>query len=218
MDEQGGSIRVLLVDDHEMFTELLAHVIEREPEIVIVGTGATGAEAVRLAGATRPDVVVLDYHLPDCDAPEIAAEILAACPTTRVLVLTGRADERSLIAALDAGCVGFLTKDHAVEELVVAVRQVHGGQAYVPASMLGALLPRIGGRDDRLGADLTDREREVLDCLGGGLSNSAIAGRMFLSVHTVRSHVQSILMKLSAHSKLEAVAIAAREGLLRTPR
>ncbi len=162
--------------------------------------------------------MVLDFHLPDGDAPEIAGKILASRPGTRILVLSGSGGDRSLLAALDAGCLGFVTKDKAVEELVAAVRHVHAGEAYVPAAMLGALLPRIGRRFDHPGADLTDRERQVLHCLGDGMTNPAIAEQLFLSVHTVRSHVQGVLSKLGAHSKLEAVAIATREGLLDTLR
>ncbi|MGH9275563.1 MAG: LuxR C-terminal-related transcriptional regulator [Acidimicrobiales bacterium] len=214
VDEGSSSIRVVLVDDHEMFTESLARILTSEPDIEIVGIGGTGAEAARLAAARRPDVVVLDYHLPDDDAPPITAAILDACPTARVLILSGTGDDRSLIAALQAGCAGFVTKDKAVGELVTAVRQVHAGEPYIPASMLAALLPHVGQRDGRVGADLTAREREVLSCLSDGMSNSAIAERLFLSVHTVRNHIQGVLAKLNAHSKLEAVAIATREGLL----
>lgn len=214
MDERSGSIAVLLIDDHEMFTESLARLLTREPGIEIVGMAATAAEGVRLAAANQPDVVVLDYHLPDGDAPTVSASILADSPSSRVLILTGSSEDRVLIASLEAGCAGFVTKDKAVGELITAVRQVHSGEAYIPASMLSALLPHIGRRDRSLGSDLTVREREVLTCLGEGMTNGAIAERLFLSVHTVRNHVQGVLMKLNAHSKLEAVAIATRAGLL----
>lgn len=214
MDERSGSIGVLLIDDHEMFTESLARLLTREPEIEIVGVASTAAEGVRLAAANQPDVVVLDYHLPDGDAPSVSASILADSPSSRVLILTGSGEDRVLIASLEAGCAGFVTKDKAVSELITAVRQVHAGEVYIPASMLSALVPHIGRRDRSLGADLTVREREVLTCLGEGMSNGAIAERLFLSVHTVRNHIQGVLVKLNAHSKLEAVAIATRAGLL----
>lgn len=218
MGERNGSIRVLLIDDHEMFTESLARLLTREPDVEVVGVAATAAEGVRLTDAHRPDVVILDYHLPDGDAPAVIERILAAWAPARVLILTGSGDDRLLIASLEAGGGGFVTKDKAVRELITAVRRVHAGDPYVPASMLAALLPHVGRHRPRLGADLTAREREVLSLLGDGMANGAIAERLFLSVHTVRNHIQRILVKLNAHSKLEAVAIATREGLLGTRR
>ncbi len=216
MSEGVDSIRVVLVDDHQMFTESLARVLARDPGIDVVGIAATGAKGAWLTGAERPDVVILDYHLPDVDAPTLAGILRAESPTTRIVVLTGSTDERALLAALEAGCVGFVTKDRAVDELVIAVRQVHSGDAYVPSSMVATLLTRAGR--DGIGSTLTDREREVLEQVADGLTNAAVAEALYLSVHTVRSHVQNILMKLGAHSKLEAVAIATREGLLRSSR
>lgn len=218
MGERNGSIRVLLIDDHEMFTESLARLLTREPDVEVVGVAATAAEGVRLTDAHRPDVVILDYHLPDGDAPAVIERILAAWAPARVLILTGSGDDRLLIASLEAGGGGFVTKDKAVRELITAVRRVHAGDPYVPASMLAALLPHVARHGPRLGADLTAREREVLSLLGDGMANGAIAERLFLSVHTVRNHIQRILVKLNAHSKLEAVAIATREGLLGTRR
>ena len=214
VDEGSDPIRVVLVDDHEMFTESLARVLAWGRDIEVLGIGATAAAGIRLAAQHQPDVVVLDYHLPDGEAPDVIAAVLAACSSARVLVLTGASEQRSLLAALDAGALGFVTKDRAVDELVTAVRQVNAGEAFVPAAMLGALLPRLTQRDDRLGAGLSTREREVLACLQSGMANAAIAEQLFLSVHTVRHHVQNLLLKLGAHSKLEAVAIATREGLL----
>ncbi|MGQ0832577.1 MAG: response regulator [Microthrixaceae bacterium] len=216
MGEGSGAIRVVLVDDHEMFTEMLSETLSGDPLIEVVGVAATGASGVWLASTHHPDVVVLDYQLPDGDAPTIAEILLAENPQTKVIVLTGRTDERSLLAALDAGCRGFVTKDRPLGELNDAIRRVQAGEAYVPASMLGALLPRAprgGGA-----AVLTEREREVLDAIASGMTNAVLAEKLFVSVHTVRGHVQSILAKLGAHSKLEAVAIATREGLLSSTR
>ncbi len=215
LNEPRGLIRVVLVDDHQMLLETLTEVLRLESSIEVVGAGASAAEAVRLVTETQPDVVVLDYHLPDGIPTEVAPRLLEACPSTRVMILSGSGDERSLIAAFDAGCIGFVTKDKAVGELVIAVRQVHAGQAYVPASLLGALIPHVGRRDERLGHDLSTREREVLERLCRGMSSAAIAAELFLSVHTVRNHIQGILTRLHVHSKLEAVAVATREGLFR---
>jgi two-component system, NarL family, response regulator DevR len=209
-------LRIAVVDDHEMFAESIARVLATQPDLEVVGVARTSAEGAALVEATRPDVAVLDYQLPDADGAEAAARLRAVSPETRVLILTGLADERLLTAAIDAGCAGFLTKDRAVDELVRAVRLVHAGDAYVPPGMLANLLPRLGRNYRGVGTDLTPREREVLELLALGLSNQAIAERLVLSVHTVRHHVQNVLAKLGAHSKLEAVATA-REGILKRP-
>lgn len=216
MGERTSPIRVVLIDDHAMFTESLARVLGDEPSVEVVGVAATGKDGVGLAALCLPDVVVVSQELPDSDMSSIAPQLLEASPKSSVVVLSSRNDHRSMLAALEAGCIGFVTTDGAVNDLLAAVAQVAGGDPYVPPSMLSALLP---GRDKPgLGGDLSERELEVLRGLGRGLTNSALADSLFLSAHTVRGHVQSILLKLGAHSRLEAVAIAQREGLLPSPR
>jgi DNA-binding NarL/FixJ family response regulator len=212
------SVRVLVIDDHEMFAESIARVLGQEPDIEVVGVAASVTDGVALAAVHEPDVVVVDWRLPDGDGGSAITGVREVAPSTRALVLTGSEDDRALVAAIDAGCAGFLTKDKAVKELVAAVRLIYAGDAYIPAPMLASLLHRFGKSYRGIGSDLTRRELEILDHLAAGLSNPAIADRLYLSVHTVRNHVQNVLSKLGAHSKLEAVAIAVREGLLPTPR
>ena len=207
--------RVVLVDDHEMFAESLARILGAETDIEVVGREGTMAEAVELCASACPDIVIVDYQLPDGDGVETSRRVLAGCdPPPRVLMLTGLPDERVLVAAIDAGCSGFVTKDNAVSELVHAVRLIEAGEAYIAPRMLGQLLPRFGTKRRGVGSDLTSRESDVLRLIALGRTNQAIADELFVSVHTVRNHVQNILSKLNAHSKLEAAAIATREGLL----
>ncbi len=144
----------------------------------------------------------------------LARRIHALRPAVKLLILTGAEDSSVLVDAIEAGCSGFLTKDKAFKELLVAVRTAHAGDAYIPQELLSGLLPRLSRTYRGVGADLTQREREVLGLVAEGLSNQAIANRLVLSINTVRNHVQSLLNKLDAHSKLEAVAIATRERLL----
>lgn len=206
-------IRVLIVDDHKMFAEGTARLLERETDIDVVGVAMTVAAARELIVETAPDVAIVDFRMPDGDGATLTAEILAVSPSTHVLILTGVPDERLLVAAVEAGCAGFLTKDMAFEELAAAIRLASVGEAFIPTSMLAALLPKFGGKPKGIGADLTNREREILLHLRAGVSTSEIAAKEFLSLNTVRNHIQNILMKLHAHSRLEAVAIANREGL-----
>lgn len=208
-----ASISVLIVDDHRMVADTLALALDGQPDIEVIGVAGTAAEALTKAGA-KPDVAVVDYQLPDRDGAATAAALISASPATKVLMLTGSVDERLVLAAIDAGCSGFLTKGRDVGELFAAVRKVHAGELYVPASMLATVLTRLSSEHRHLGSDLTGREREVLRMMAGGLTNQAIAGHLGLSINTVRNHVQNVLGKLGAHSKLEAVVIAAREGLV----
>jgi len=214
MTQTPETIRLILVDDHEMFAEGVARLLAKEPGFVLAGIASRCDTGIGLARESSPDIAIVDYQLPDGDGASLAGQILTVSPTTRVLMLTGSADPRALISAIDAGCAGFVTKDKAFAELVTAVRLVHGGEAFIPPALLASLLPRMGRTYRGLGSDLTPREREILQVLATGAANQAIADQPFLSVHTVRNHVQNILVKLDAHSKLEAVAIAVREGLI----
>jgi DNA-binding NarL/FixJ family response regulator len=207
-------ITVVLIDDHEMFVESLGRVL-RTDDIEVVGTAGTMTMGIELTLEKRPAVVVVDYRLPDGDGIEVTRRVRALAPDTRILMLTASQDEQVLIGAIDAGCSGFVTKDKAVSELVQAVRLASVGDSYIAPRLLASLLPRMGDRGHVVGADLTKRERDILWLVAEGLTNQAIAQRVMLSVHTVRNHIQNILTKLEAHSKLEAVAVATRAGLLR---
>jgi len=207
-------VRVLVVDDHLMLAESIARILGAEHDMEVVGVAGTSAAGVAMAVEHSPDVVVADYQLPDATGAATASSIRALRPETKVLILTGHDDDRLLADALEAGCSGFLTKDKAVDELVAAVHHVHAGEVYIPQNLLAGLLPRLNRRNKGLGSDLTPREMEVLSLLGEGASNQSIAEQLYLSLHTVRHHVQSVLTKLNAHSKLEAVVVATREGLI----
>jgi DNA-binding NarL/FixJ family response regulator len=182
--------------------------------MTVVGHAATAADGVALLEGTAPDVALVDLHLPDGRGTDLARTIRSRWPDVRVLMLTGSGENDALVEAIDAGCVGFVTKDRAVVELTAAIRAAAVGEAYVAAAVLTGLLDHIQRRSRGVGHDLTGREREVLQLLARGLPTTEIASQLYVSLHTVRNHVQNILNKLSAHSKLEAVAIATREGLL----
>jgi DNA-binding NarL/FixJ family response regulator len=208
---------VLVCDDHRVVAEGLSMVLEAQPDLQVVGVASTVAEVCELAASLRPDVVLMDYALPDGDGVAATAAIKAVRPELKVVMLTSFVDVDVLVAAIDAGCSGFVTKHKAGDELTTAVRLAAAGEALVSPDMLARLLPRLRPSYHGVGADLTPREREVLDLLAQGESKEAIAQRLFLSANTVRNHIQNILNKLGAHSRLEAVATATREGLIRHP-
>jgi two-component system response regulator DevR len=163
----------------------------------------------------EPDVVLMDYELPDGDGAVATERIKAEVPATQVVMVTSFDDETVLVRAIEAGCSGFITKHKAIQEVSSAVRAAHAGEALISPSMLARLLPRLRQNPRGLGADLTPREVEVLKLLADGVSNQQIAEKLVLSMHTVRNHVQNVITKLGAHSKLEAVATAVREGIIR---
>lgn len=204
-----------MVDDHEMFAQGLTAVLGADPSIEVVATAGTveaGMAAIRLH---TPDVVLMDYELPDGDGASATERIKVEAPEAQIVMVTSFDDEGILVRAIEAGASGFITKHKAIQEVAAAVRAAHAGEALISPSMLARLLPKLRQNPRGVGADLTAREVEVLKLLAAGVSNQQIAEELVLSLHTVRNHVQNVITKLGAHSKLEAVATAVREGLIR---
>lgn len=201
---------MVVVDDHRIFAELLAETLTAAG-LEVLGTVTTAAEAVRLVGAVRPAVVVLDQNLPDADGTATVHELKRSAPGVRVLMLTSAVERTVLRAALDSGCDGFVTKRQGTREVLAAIRAVCADELPVSADMVGAL---VGRRRAGVPVELTQREAEVLRLLADGLSNRQVAETLNLSVNTVRNHTQHLLTKLDAHSRLEAVAVATRLGIL----
>ncbi|GAW50387.1 MULTISPECIES: response regulator [unclassified Nocardioides] len=207
-------IRVLVVDDHEMLATALARVLDEEPDMVSVGVAPDLARARSLIAAAAPDVVLLDHRLPDGDGVAALPELHALRPSARFVVLTASTADSVLASAIEGGAAGFVSKTRGLAEVTSAVRSAAQGEVVISPEMLARLLPRLrrGGRPGS--HELTEREREVLGLLTEGLSNAAIAERMTVSVFTVRNHLANLSAKLGAHSKLEVLSIAIREGLV----
>jgi two-component system response regulator DevR len=208
---------VLLVDDHRMFTELLTQQLAEYRDIHVTGVAHTATKAISAARDDPPDVALLDFRLPDGDGAALAAELRRDHPGLRIVMLSGYQDEATLRQAVEAGCSGFVSKDSSIDDLVDSVRTVYAGNASISPALLARLLPSLCHEGDRVRASLTPRELEVMQLLAEGASNQAIAERLFISLHTVRNHVQRIITKLGVHSKLEAVAVATRVGFVRPP-
>ena len=209
------SIRVLLVDDHQMFGESLRKALDEVPGITVAALTDNGAAAVEAFRREQPDVVLLDYRLPDADGVELARRFKRERPETQVVMVTAEESEEVLRRAIEAGCAGYLTKDRRVDELILAIRRAKDGETMISPKLLSQLLGRLHSDHTRPGWDLTAREREVLSLLAEGLANQAIAKQLGISLATVRNHVQSVIAKLGAHSKLEAVATGVRMGIVR---
>jgi DNA-binding NarL/FixJ family response regulator len=212
--QQTSVIRVLIVDDHEVLASSLAKTLDTEPDLLSVGVAGSLKQAAELIRTTAPDVLLLDHRLPDGDGVAAIGRLRVVRPALGLLVVTASPSEHLMVAAVEAGVSGFLSKTRSLAEVTSAVRAAAVGEAVISPEMLARLLPRLGGTGRVGAATLTEREREILGLIAQGLSNAAIAERLVVSVNTVRNHVANLLAKLGARSKLEALSIAIREGLL----
>ena len=215
-------IRVLVVDDQELFRRGLTMLLSVEDDIQIVGEAGDGATAAALAAASAPDIVLLDVRMPKLSGIEAITAVRTAAPGARIVMLTASDEEADLYEAIKGGASGYLLKDASTDEVAQAVRVVADGQSLISPSMAMKLLDEFKqmSRVDRSAPAtprLTDRELEVLRLVAQGLNNREIAKQLFISENTVKNHVRNILEKLQLHSRMEAVMYAVREKLLEIP-
>ncbi|TMK59815.1 MAG: response regulator transcription factor [Actinobacteria bacterium] len=213
-------MRIVLGDEQSLFRQAMRAVMTNESDMEIVAEAGDGVQAVAAAEQLRPDVVVLNASLPNCDGIRATAMIRERLPTCRILVLSEQDDEAELLCALEAGANAYLTKASALTDLIAATRSIHEGGTVVPPLMLGGLLSRLIRRreeqDDAIRrlARLTRREREVVALLAEGADNDAIAQSLVISPQTARTHLQNAIDKLGLHSRLEAAMFANQNSAL----
>jgi DNA-binding NarL/FixJ family response regulator len=219
-----GPIRVLIADDQRVVRDGLRMLVALIEDVEVVGTACDGAEAVRLAGEHRPDVVLMDLRMPGTDGIAATADLRQQLPSARVLVLTTYADEDAIVPALEAGARGYLTKDASAEQIESAIRAVHAGQTHLDSAvqerLVAAVLsrtpaagPAVPGSGAKPPGGLTAREAEVLTLLAAGLSNAEIGQRLYLSNATVKTHINRIFAKTGARDRAQAVRYAYQHGL-----
>ena len=203
---------ILIVDDHQLFRDVLTAYLEQESDLRIVGFAGTSMDAYASAVEHKPDIILMDHVLPDAPGTDAIADIKDALPETKVIMVTGTEDDVVLIDAVKAGCSGFVSKGSAPPELIATIRLIAGGATVLPDRVGPLLVPttETGGRL----FDLTPREIEILTMLARGETTRAIGETLYISVNTVRNHTQRIIKKLEVHSKLEAVTTAVREGIV----
>jgi DNA-binding NarL/FixJ family response regulator len=213
-------MRVLIADDQRVVREGLAMVLGLLPDVDVVGAAADGAEAVALAADLRPDVVLMDLRMPRCDGVEATRLLREREPDIKVVVLTTYSDDRSVLDALRAGARGYLTKDAGGEEIRQALRQVLDDHAAIDPAVQHHLLDAIAtgpapAEPPPAGVPdgLTRRETEVLALIATGLSNTEIAGQLYITEGTVKTHINRLLAKIGARDRAQAVAYAYRNGL-----
>ena len=215
-------IRVLVVDDQELFRRGLVMLLGVEPGIEVVGEAGDGVEGTNLATSAAPDVVLLDVRMPKRSGIEACVAIKETVPSAKIIMLTVSDEEADLYEAVKSGASGYLLKDSSIEEVAQAVRVVSDGQSLISPSMAVKLIDEFKqmSRPERSqvpGLRLTERELEVLRLVAKGMNNREIARQLFISENTVKNHVRNILEKLQLHSRMEAVMYAVREKLLDIP-
>jgi DNA-binding NarL/FixJ family response regulator len=212
-------IRVLVVDDHDLFRVGLASMLDDAEDVEVVAQGSSARMALRLAAEMTPDVVLLDLRLPDLDGSEVTAEILARAPSVRVVVLTREAGERDIAAALGAGACGYLLKDSSIEDVLAAIRAAARGNVWLSpraARTLVENLRRVQLQPEEAAEvedALSPRENDVLQLMTQGLDNIAIAAALHISPRTAKNHVASILSKLGVSNRVQAAVHAVRQGI-----
>jgi two-component system, NarL family, response regulator LiaR len=205
-------IRVMIVDDHAVVRSGLTAFIQAYEDLELAGEARSGEEAVQICSSNRPDVVLMDLVMPGMDGAAATHAIRQCCPRTQVVVLTSFTDETLVQKALRAGAIGYLLKDVQAEELAEAIRLAHAGQSIFSPQATQALI-HAAAQPAKPGADLSDREREVLALMVKGLNNAEIAQRLVISLSTVKHHVSHILSKLNVGNRAEAVALAVQNHL-----
>ncbi len=209
-------IRVVLADDHRMLREALRAVLEKEPDIEVVGEAADGHATLQLARKLAPDVVVLDVAMPELSGIDAMSQLASHHPKIRVVALSAYSDRRYVLEMLKAGAAGYVVKAAAGTELLRAIRAVASGRSYLCPEIAGTVIDDVKHRDSPVSrglAALGRREREILQLIAEGQRSAALAKRLFISVATVDTHRRNIMRKLNLHTVAQLTKYAIREGL-----
>jgi two-component system, NarL family, response regulator DegU len=212
------TIRLMLVDDHQMLRQGLRRSLEEEG-FYVVGEASDGEQAVRLVPAAKPDVILMDVSMPDMDGVEATRRIIQNDPDQRVVMLTMHADKDLIEAAIKAGAVGYLTKDCSTDEVIEAVKMAANGETALSPQLAKTMLSEVRKIDEKVAREedrlVTKREEEVLQLIADGCSTPEVAQRLYISQKTVKNHLASIYEKLNARDRTQAVLLAVRMGIVK---
>jgi len=216
---QGESLRVLIVDDHDLFRTGLRNLLE-EQAVEIVGEAASGAEAVKAVRELAPDVVVMDLNMPGMGGVEATRHISSIAPLTRVVMLTISDQDSDVMDAILAGACGYLLKDASIQDLMAGISSAARGESLISPHIAAKVLQRVRATSERpeiadtIRAELSDREIEVLKLIANGKDNAVIAAELHISPKTVKNHISNILMKLQIDNRIQAAVYAVRSGIV----
>jgi len=218
-DRVAETLRVVIVDDHDLFRNGLRNLLEREG-VQIVGEAAAGQEALRIVRDLAPDVVVMDLNMPGMGGVEATRHITSIAPLTRVVMLTISDEDNDVIDAILAGACGYLLKDSSIQDLMAGIRAASLGESLISPTIAAKVLQRIRASttqpelEKSIRAELSDREIEVLKLIANGKDNAMIAGELHISPKTVKNHLSNILMKLQLDNRIQAAVYAVRRGIV----
>ena len=218
-ETRADALRVLIVDDHDLFRTGLRNLLE-EQGVQVVGEAATGTEAVQIVRELAPDVVVMDLNMPGMGGVEATRHISALAPLTRVLMLTISDQDSDVMDAIIAGACGYLLKDSSIQDLIAGIEAASRGESLISPAIASKVLQRVratgsqAGIADTIRAELSDREIEVLKLIANGKDNAVIAADLCISPKTVKNHISNILMKLQIDNRIQAAVYAVRSGIV----
>ncbi len=218
-ERPGDALRVLIVDDHDLFRTGLRNLLE-EQGVVIVGEAASGAEAVKIVRELAPDVVVMDLNMPGMGGVDATRHITAIAPLTRVVMLTISEEDSDVMDAIYAGACGYLLKDSSIQDLMAGIRAASHGESLISPNIAAKVLQRVRATGTQpeiantIRAELSDREIEVLKLIANGKDNALIAAELHISPKTVKNHISNILMKLQIDNRIQAAVYAVRSGIV----
>jgi DNA-binding NarL/FixJ family response regulator len=212
-------LRVLVVDDHDLFRTGLRNLLE-EQGVNVVGEAENGESAIRLTSDLAPDVVIMDLNMPGVGGVETTRRLSSLAPLSRVVVLTISADDDDVMNAVMAGACGYLLKDSSIQELIAGIRAASEGESLISPQIAAKVLQRLRAQSkdvdaaETIRAELSDRELQVLKLIANGKDNAQIARELFISPKTVKNHISNILMKLQIENRIQAAVYAVRSGIV----
>ena len=212
-------LRVLVVDDHDLFRTGLRNLLEEEG-VNVVGEAENGETAIRLASELAPDVVIMDLNMPGAGGVATTRRLSSLAPLSRVVVLTISADDDDVMNAVMAGACGYLLKDSSIQELIAGIRAASEGESLISPQIAAKVLQRLRAQSkdadtaEMIRAELSERELEVLKLIANGKDNAQIARELYISPKTVKNHISNILMKLQIDNRIQAAVYAVRSGIV----
>jgi two-component system, NarL family, response regulator LiaR len=210
-------ISVAVVDDHDMVRKGIISYLETEPKIVIVGEADSGKRAVSLVKDTRPDVVLMDLLMENGTGIEATREILSFYPECKIIIITSFYDDEQVFPAIEAGAFSYMLKTATASEIIKAIEKAARGEAVIESKVANRMMDRLRGQERKPHDELTERELDVLKCIGEGMTNQQISEELYIGVKTVKTHVSNILGKLGISDRTQAAVYANRNGLIKNP-